>query len=193
METLRLHPNLFIDADRRRPLSEPLTGAFDEAGADAVVIEEDAGFPHERREARRVWQVLLKLLMSAIADVGQTIGNTDNLMAIGLSFHERNEIDVAVSRDGAPNARSHQDHTDEVAPAAATNMAQGHCDKLFESRFVDLVRLFRINDDFQLTIGQPSDDTWIFWRQRDFDPLAVQTERVGDLKNPADVLERHNF
>ena len=38
-----------------------------------------------------------------------------------------------------------------------------------------LERLFRINDDFQLTIGQPSDDTWIFWRQRDFDPLAVQT------------------
>jgi hypothetical protein len=120
-----------------------LVGAFDQPGADAVVIEEDAGFPQERREARRVWKVLLKFLMPAIADVGQTIGNTDNLVAIGLSFHECDEIDVAVSRDGAPNAGSHQDHTDEVAPTAATNVAQGHCDKLFESRFVDRVRLFR--------------------------------------------------
>jgi hypothetical protein len=81
--------------------------------------------------------------MSAIADVGQTIGNTDDLVAVGLSFHERNEIDVAVSRDGAPNAGSHQDHTDEIAPAAATNVAQCHRDKLLEPRFVDRVRLFR--------------------------------------------------
>ena len=52
-----------------------------------------------------------------------------------------------------------------------------------------LERLVRINDDFQLAIGQPPDDTWAFRRQRDFDPLAVQTERVGDLKDPADVFE----
>jgi hypothetical protein len=81
--------------------------------------------------------------MSAIADVGQTIGDTDDLVAIGLSFHERNEIDVAVIRDGAANAGPYQDHTDQVAPTTATDVAQGHCDKLFESRFVDRVRLFR--------------------------------------------------
>jgi hypothetical protein len=45
METLRLHPNLLIDADRGRPLSKPLVSALDELGADVVVIEEDAGFP----------------------------------------------------------------------------------------------------------------------------------------------------
>jgi len=56
-----------------------------------------------------------------------------------------------------------------------------------------LERLLRINDNFQLAIGQPPDDTRAFWRQRDFDPLAVQTERVRDLKDPADVFERHNF
>jgi hypothetical protein len=33
-----------------------------------------------------------------------------------------------------------------------------------------------INDDFHLAIGQSPDDTWAFWRQRDFDPFAVQTE-----------------
>jgi hypothetical protein len=123
METLCLHPNLLIDADRGRPLSEPLVGAFDELGADAVVIEEDAGFPQERREAGRVGEVLLKLLMPAIPNVGQTIGDTDDFVAVGLSFHERNEIDVAVSRDGAPNAGPHQDHTDEIATAATTDVA----------------------------------------------------------------------
>jgi hypothetical protein len=45
METLCLHPNLLIDADRGWPLSEPLVGAFDEPRADTVVIEEDAGLP----------------------------------------------------------------------------------------------------------------------------------------------------
>jgi hypothetical protein len=56
-----------------------------------------------------------------------------------------------------------------------------------------LERLVRIDDDFQLAIGQPPDYAWTFWGQRDFDPLAVQTERVGDLKDPADVFERYNF
>ena len=42
--------------------------------------------------------------MPAIPDVGQTIGDTDNFVAVGLSFYERNKIDVAVSRDGASNA-----------------------------------------------------------------------------------------
>jgi hypothetical protein len=104
METLCLHPNLLIDADLGRPLSKPLVGAFNEFGADVIVIEEDAGFPQERREARRVGEILLKLLMPTIPDVGQTIGDTDDLVAVSLSFHERNEIDVAVSRDGASHA-----------------------------------------------------------------------------------------
>ena len=52
METLRLHPDMFIDADRGWPLSEPLVGEFEELGADVVVIEEDAGFPQERWETR---------------------------------------------------------------------------------------------------------------------------------------------
>jgi hypothetical protein len=90
-----------------------------------------------------VEEILFKLLMSAIADVGQTIGDTDDLMAIGLSFHERNEIDVAVRCDGAPNAGPHEDHAHEIASASATDVAQGNCHKLFVSRFVDRVRLFR--------------------------------------------------
>ena len=81
--------------------------------------------------------------MPPIADVSQTIGDTDDLVAVGLSFHECNEIDIAVSRDGAPNAGPHQDYTDEIAPAAATDVSQGHRDKLFESRFIDRVRLLR--------------------------------------------------
>jgi hypothetical protein len=81
--------------------------------------------------------------MPAIADVDQTIGGTNDLVAVGLPFHECNEIDVAVSRDGAPNAGPNQDHTDEIAPAAATDVAQSHRDQLFESRFFDWVRLFR--------------------------------------------------
>ena len=107
-------------------MSESLVGAFDKPGADVVVIEEDAGFPQERREARRVGKILLKFLMSAIADVGQAIGNTDDFVAVGLSFHERNEVDVAVRRNRAPNAGPHQNHTDEIAPTAATDVAQGH-------------------------------------------------------------------
>ena len=45
METLRLHPDLLIDADRGRSLPEPLAGSLDELGADILVIEEDTGFP----------------------------------------------------------------------------------------------------------------------------------------------------
>ena len=55
-----------------------------------------------------------------------------------------------------------------------------------------LERLVCIDDDFQLAVGQPPDDTWAFRRQRNFYPLAVQTERVGDLKDLADVFERDN-
>jgi hypothetical protein len=88
-------------------------------------------------------EILLKFLISAIADVSQAIGGTDNLVAIRLSFYQRNEIDVAMSRDGAPNAGPHEDRTDEVATTTATDVAQGHRHKLFKSRFVDRVRLFR--------------------------------------------------
>jgi hypothetical protein len=81
--------------------------------------------------------------MPAIANVGQTIGDTDDLVAIGLSFDKGNKINVAVSGDGASNAGSYQDHTDEIASAAATDMTHSQGDKLFEPRFVDGVRLFR--------------------------------------------------
>ena len=64
-------------------------------------------------------------------------------MAIGLSFHKRNQVDVAVSCNRAPNAGPHQNDSHKIASTAATDMAQGHCDELFESRFVDRVRLFR--------------------------------------------------
>jgi hypothetical protein len=90
-----------------------------------------------------VEEILLKFLVPTIADVSQAIGDTDDLVAVGLSFHERNEIDVAVSRDGAPNAGSYEDHTDEVAPAAATDVAQGYRNKLLKPGFLDRVRLFR--------------------------------------------------
>jgi hypothetical protein len=90
-----------------------------------------------------VGEVLFKLLISTIADVGQAIGDTDNLVAIRLSFHKRNEIDIAVRRDGAPNAGPHQDYTHEIASATTTDVAQRHRHKLFVSRFVDRVRLFR--------------------------------------------------
>jgi hypothetical protein len=64
---------------------------------------------------------------------------------------------------------------------------------VFRERFQPVIeRLVRINDDFQLAIGQPPDDTGAFRGQWNFDPLAVQPERVGDPKDPADVFERHN-
>lgn len=49
--------------------------------------------------------------------------------------------------------------------------------------------LLRIDDNFQLAIGQPSDNAWGFRRQGDLDPLAVETEQVGDLKDPADLFK----
>jgi hypothetical protein len=60
-----------------------------------------------------------------------------------LSFHQRNEINIAVRRDGAPNTGPDQDHTDEIASTATTDVAQRHRHELFETRFVDRVRLFR--------------------------------------------------
>ena len=142
MVTLCLHPNLLIDTDRGWPLPKPLVGAFDEPCADAIVIEEEAGLPQERRKTRRVGKVLLKLLMPPIANVGQTIGDPYDFVAISLSFDKGDKIDVAVSRDGASNAGSHQDYTDKIASAAATDMTHSQGDKLFEPRFVDGVRLF---------------------------------------------------
>jgi hypothetical protein len=55
-----------------------------------------------------------------------------------------------------------------------------------------LERLVRINDDFQFAIGQPPDRTGAFRGQGDFDPFAVQSERVGDPKDLIDVMKRHN-
>jgi len=55
-----------------------------------------------------------------------------------------------------------------------------------------LERLVRINDNFQFAVGQPPDRTGAFRGQGYFDPLAVQSERVRDPKDPADVMERHN-
>jgi hypothetical protein len=39
METLCLHPDLFVDADGGRSLSEPVVGPFDQLSGDVVVIE----------------------------------------------------------------------------------------------------------------------------------------------------------
>jgi len=44
METLAFIRDLLIDADGGRPVGT-LVARFNEFGADAVVIEEDAGFP----------------------------------------------------------------------------------------------------------------------------------------------------
>ena len=49
--------------------------------------------------------------------------------------------------------------------------------------------LLRVDDYFQLAIGQASDNARGFRRQGDFDPLAAETEQVGDLKNPADLFK----
>src|SRR5262249_11583699 len=96
-----------------------------------------------RWETRRAKKVLLKFLMAAIANIGQTIGDTDDLVAVGLSFDKGDEVDVAVSRDGPSNTGSHENDTDEIAPPAATDMTHSYGDKLFEPRFVYRVRLFR--------------------------------------------------
>jgi hypothetical protein len=153
MVTLCLHPNLLIDTDRGWPLPEALVGAFDEPRADALVIKEDAGLPQERRKTRRVGKVLLKLLMPPIANVGQTIGDPYDFVAISLSFDKGDKIDVAVSRNRASHAGSYEDHADEIASAAATHMTHSEADKLFEPRFVDGVRLFwrfRHRQEFRL-------------------------------------------
>jgi hypothetical protein len=81
--------------------------------------------------------------MTAIPNVGQTIDDTDDLVAICLSFDKGNEVDVAVSRDGASNTGAHQDHTHKISSAAASDMTHSYGDKLFEARFIDRVRLFR--------------------------------------------------
>ena len=52
VETFRFHTDLFIDADGGRSLPEPLIGSFQQFGAEAFVVEEDAGFAEERGEAR---------------------------------------------------------------------------------------------------------------------------------------------
>lgn len=56
-----------------------------------------------------------------------------------------------------------------------------------------LERFVRIDDDFQFAIGQSPDNTRAFRGQWDFNPFAIQAERVGDLKDPADLFERYNF
>jgi hypothetical protein len=81
--------------------------------------------------------------MSAIPDVSQAIGHTDDFVAVGLSFDQGNEIDIAVGRDGAANAGSYQDHTDKIPSTTTSDMARGDCDKLLKSRFIYWVRLFR--------------------------------------------------
>jgi len=51
-------------------------------------------------------------------------------------------------------------------------------------------RLFRIHDDFEFAIGQSANRPGIFRRQEDFHPLSIQSERIGYIKNLADVLKR---
>jgi hypothetical protein len=143
METLCLHPNLFIDANGGRSLSKPVIGPFDQLRADIVVIEKDPSFAEERWETWRAGEVLLKLLMSAISDVNQAIGNTDDFVTVGLSFDQGNEINIAVGGDGAANAGPYQDYTDKIPSATTTDMTHGDCDKLFKSRLIYRVRLFR--------------------------------------------------
>jgi hypothetical protein len=143
METLCLHPNLFVDGDGGRSLSKPVIGPFDQLRADIVVIEQDPCFAQERRETWRVGEILLKLLMSTISDVSQAVGNTDDFVAVGLSFDQGNEINIAVGRDRAANAGSYQDYTDKIPSTTTTDMAHGDCDKLFKTRLIYWVRLFR--------------------------------------------------
>ena len=53
--------------------------------------------------------------------------------------------------------------------------------------------LFGVDDDFQFSVLQSAHDTWDFRRERDLDPFPVEPERVGDLENAADLLERHHL
>ena len=61
---------------------------------------------------------------------------------------------------------------------------------MFGERFQPVLEgLLRIDDYFQLAIGQPPDNTRGFRRQGDLDPLAAETEQIGDLKDPADLFK----
>jgi hypothetical protein len=118
------------------------------------MIIQDTPFPQQWGEARRVWEFFFDLLMPSIPDVSQAIRDADDLMPVGLAFHESDQVDIAVRRHGASRSRTDQNHADEVSTPSAADMSKGDGDDLFVGRFVNRLGLF--------------------WRFRDFEEFRVE-------------------
>lgn len=52
--------------------------------------------------------------------------------------------------------------------------------------------LVRIDDNFQLPVGQSSDGARALWGQGNFDPFPVQSKRIGNPEDLGNMFERHS-
>ena len=54
-------------------------------------------------------------------------------------------------------------------------------------------RLVGIDDDFKFSIRERADLAWGFRRKGNFHPLAIESQAVCHIENPADQLKRDDF
>src|SRR5690349_20953370 len=104
MITLRLQANLFIDRSRWRTLAKAVVDLFDQFRTDAVVIVEKPAFSKQRGESKRVCKVLFDGVVSMVANIYQTVVDTEDFVTVGLSLNQGNQIDIAVERKGPPSS-----------------------------------------------------------------------------------------
>jgi len=78
-----------------------------------------------------------------IADIGESIADSENLMTLCFSLDEGEQIDIAMRCECAPRPGSDQEDADQVASSAALHMPDGHFNAVFKSWRRRTLRLFR--------------------------------------------------
>jgi hypothetical protein len=77
---------------------------FDQFGADAIVIVEDATLSKQGRKSEGIGKVLFHGLVPMVPNICEPVADAENLVMVGLSLDEGNHIDIAVGCDGPPRA-----------------------------------------------------------------------------------------
>jgi hypothetical protein len=58
-------------------------------------------------------------VVSTVSNIGQAVADTENLVTVGVSLDEDDQIDIAVGGEGSPSSRSDEYDSDEVAAPSA--------------------------------------------------------------------------
>src|SRR5574340_1408280 len=115
VETIGFQTDAFMEAGRRRTLAEPLGGLVDQLRRDFIVIIENPSLAEERSQAGRIVDIIGDGVVLAVTNVHEPVCDTNQLLPVGRSLDQHDQIDVAVGGDGTPGTGPDEDDTYQIA------------------------------------------------------------------------------